>query len=93
MNLKGIGVDVKNWIKLSEDRKYWRTLINKALNLQVTYAIQLISPLIPMIYYFGDDVGEYRRLCRWKDNARANLKGIGVDVMNCLRIESTGEPL
>ena len=35
MYLKEIGVDVRNWIDSAEDRNYWRTLVNSALNLRV----------------------------------------------------------
>ena len=30
---------------------------------------------------------EYRRLCRWEDNIKMDIKEIGVDVMSYLRRE------
>ena len=36
MGLKEIGVNTKNWVDSAQDRDYWRTLVNVALNLRVT---------------------------------------------------------
>ena len=33
MDLKEIGVTIKNWVDSAEDRNYWRALVNAALNL------------------------------------------------------------
>ena len=35
MDLKGIGVTVRNWFDSTQDRDYWRTLVNAALDLRV----------------------------------------------------------
>ena len=35
MNLKEIGVSIRNLIDSAQDRDYWRALVNAALNLQV----------------------------------------------------------
>ena len=35
MELKEIGFNVKNWVDLTQDRDYWRTLVNATLNLRV----------------------------------------------------------
>ena len=35
MNLNEIGVNTRNWDDLAQDRNYWRTLLNAALNLAV----------------------------------------------------------
>ena len=35
-----------------------------------------------MLCYYGDDMEEYRRLCRWEDDIKMDLKEIGVDVMS-----------
>jgi hypothetical protein len=35
MNLKEIGIDMRNWVDKAQDRDYWRTLVNAALNLRV----------------------------------------------------------
>jgi hypothetical protein len=36
---------------------------------------------------------EYRRLCRWEDNIKMDLKEIGVDVISWFRIEIIAEIL
>ena len=33
MDLKGIGINTRNWVDLTQDRDYWRALVNVALNL------------------------------------------------------------
>ena len=43
MDLKEIGVNVRIWIDSSQDRDYWRVLVNLALNLRVTEALELTS--------------------------------------------------
>ena len=35
MDLKEIDVNTRNWIDSAQDRDYWRTLVNAALNLWV----------------------------------------------------------
>ena len=35
MGLKEIGVNTKNWVDSTQDRDYWRALVNAALNLRV----------------------------------------------------------
>ena len=37
---------------------------------------------IALLCYYGDDMEEYRRLCRWEENIKMDLKEIGVDVMS-----------
>jgi hypothetical protein len=34
--LKEIGVNTRNWVDSSQDKDYWRTLVNAALNLRVS---------------------------------------------------------
>ena len=36
MDLKGIGINTRNWADLVQDRDYRRALVNAALNLQVS---------------------------------------------------------
>ena len=67
MDLKEIGVDVMNWMELTQDRDHWRALVNELVNIPI------------MLCYYGDDMEEYRR---WEDNIKMDLKEIGVDVMN-----------
>ena len=40
MNLKEIGINTSNWIDSAQDRDYWRSFVNVALNL-----LELISYL------------------------------------------------
>ena len=35
MYLKKIGIKARNWVDSTQDRDYWRTLVNAALNLGV----------------------------------------------------------
>ena len=35
MDLKKIGINMRNWVDLTQDRNYWRTLVNATLNLRV----------------------------------------------------------
>ena len=35
MDLEGMGVNAGNWVDSAQDRNYWRTLVNAALNLRV----------------------------------------------------------
>ena len=43
MNLKEISINTRNWVDLAQDRDYWRTLVNAALNLRVPLAMRLVS--------------------------------------------------
>ena len=36
MDLDEIGINVGNWVDSVEDKDYWRTLVNAALNLRVS---------------------------------------------------------
>ena len=35
MDLKEIGINTRNWVDLVQDRDYWRSLVNAALNLRI----------------------------------------------------------
>ena len=35
MDLKQIGIDVRNWVDSAQDRDYLRALVNVALNIRV----------------------------------------------------------
>ena len=35
MDFKEIGVNMRNWVDLPQDRDYWSALVNAALNLRV----------------------------------------------------------
>ena len=35
MNLKGIGINTRNWVDSAMDRDYWRALVNALFNLRV----------------------------------------------------------
>ena len=38
MNLKEKGINTRNWIDSSQDRDYWRSLVNTVLNLRVPWS-------------------------------------------------------
>jgi hypothetical protein len=42
MDLKEIFSNTMNWVDSAQDRDYWRTLVNSALNFRVPYAMELI---------------------------------------------------
>ena len=35
MELKEMGINMRNWVDSSQDRNYWRALVNVALSLQI----------------------------------------------------------
>ena len=35
MDLKDLGINTRNWADLTENRDYWRALVNATLNLRV----------------------------------------------------------
>ena len=43
MNLKQIGISMRNWVDLAQDRVYWGVLVNATMNLGVTHAMELVS--------------------------------------------------
>ena len=43
MDLEEIGINAGNWVDSAQDRDYWRGLVNAALNLRVSYAMELNS--------------------------------------------------
>ena len=38
-----IGINMRNWVDSAQDRDYWGAFVNVALNLQVPYAMGLVS--------------------------------------------------
>jgi hypothetical protein len=42
MDIKEIGISTRNWVDSTQDRDYWRFLVNAALNLQFPYAMGLV---------------------------------------------------
>ena len=43
MDLKEIGINTKNWVDLTQDRDYWRALVNAALILCVPKAMEFVD--------------------------------------------------
>ena len=41
MDLEEIGINAENCVDSGQDRNYWRTLVNAALNLRVPYSMEL----------------------------------------------------
>ena len=42
MDLKEIDICTRNWVDSAQDKEYWRTLVNVALNLRVPLNIIII---------------------------------------------------
>ena len=42
MDLEEIGINAGNQVDSAQDRDYWRALVNMALNLRVSYAMELV---------------------------------------------------
>jgi hypothetical protein len=40
MDFKEIGINTRNWVDLTQDKDYWRVLVNVVLNLRVPKAIE-----------------------------------------------------
>ena len=43
MDLKEVGINTRNWVYSAQDRDYWSALVNVVMNLQVPYAMELVS--------------------------------------------------
>ena len=43
MDLEEIGISAGNWFDSAQDRNYWRALVNAALNLRVSSAMELVN--------------------------------------------------
>ena len=46
MDLEETGVNAGNWVDSAQDRDYWRSLVNAALNLWVPLVMELVSSLV-----------------------------------------------
>ena len=42
MDLEEIGINAGNWVDSAQDRNYWKALVNAALNLRVSLAMELV---------------------------------------------------
>ena len=43
MDLKELGINTRNWVDLSQNRDYWRALVNAALDLRIPQAMDGVS--------------------------------------------------
>ena len=43
MDLEEIGINAENWVGSAQDRDYWRTIVNAAFILRVSYSMGLVS--------------------------------------------------
>ena len=43
MDLEEMGINAGNWVDSPQDRDYWRSLVNDAFNLRVSYAMELVN--------------------------------------------------
>ena len=52
MNFQEIGINARNWVDPTQNRDYWRVLVNAALNLHVPQAMELVRDRIGIIGAF-----------------------------------------
>ena len=43
MDLKEIGINTRNWVDSTQNKDYWRTLVNATLNFRFPQAMELVS--------------------------------------------------
>ena len=43
MDLEEIGINARNWVDSAQERNYRRALVNAAINLRVSYAMELVN--------------------------------------------------
>ena len=43
LDLEKIGINAGNWVDSTQDRNYWRALVNAALNFRVPEAMELVG--------------------------------------------------
>ena len=43
MYLKEIAINTRNWVDSAQDRDYWRTFVNAALNLWILQTMELVN--------------------------------------------------
>ena len=41
--MRVIGINAGKWVDSTQDRNYWRPLVNAALNLRVSLAMELVN--------------------------------------------------
>ena len=51
MDVKQIGANTKIWVDWSQDRDYWKALVNAALNLRVSYAMELVNIKMQCVFH------------------------------------------
>ena len=49
MDLEEIGINAGKWVDSAQDRDYWRTLVNAALNLRVPSAMEFLLLLLLLL--------------------------------------------
>ena len=53
MDLKEIGINMRNWIDSAQDRDYRRAIVNVALNFRVPYAMDFVRCFV-LTHFIGD---------------------------------------
>ena len=53
MDLEETGINTRNWVDSTQDRDYWRALVNAALNLRVPQFMELVNYYYYYYYYYS----------------------------------------
>ena len=49
MDLEEIGINMGNWVNSTQERDYWRALVNATMNLRVPLGMRSVSWLFPPV--------------------------------------------
>ena len=92
MNLKEIGMNMRNWFDSAQDRDYWRALelpVVRAIKSRrfrwAGHVVRIKESRSAFKIFTGKRAGKRplgRPRCRWKDNIRMDLKEIGINTRN-----------
>ena len=77
MDIKEIGINPRNWLHSAKDRDCWRALVNEALNLQVSYVMELVIPSsLGSIEQHVKEGGRRKKKRKGKEGWKINLRSM-----------------